>query len=1005
MHISNKILSDLVVFTKYAKYNEAIKRRETWDEIVNRNMQMHIKKHPNLKKEIQTVYKDFVFNKKVLPSMRSLQFGGKPIEISPNRQYNCAYLPVDSIYAFSETMFLLLGGSGVGYSVQFHHVNKLPEIIGVKKRNRRFLVSDTIEGWADAVRVLLEAYFYNKSNPIFDFSDIRPKGARLVTSGGKAPGHKPLKYALEHIKDILDQKEIGSKLTPLEAHDIQCYIADAVLAGGIRRAALIAGFSLDDEEMLDCKSSSIKSEIIRKESITFTSAMGLEIDATKLKVDIKQGDKVYKNVILRADESTGRFFDLEQYERDGTLGWWVCNPQRGRANNSAVILRHKIKKREFNKLWKRVVESGSGEPGIYFSNDKDWFTNPCVETALRPHQFCVSGDTRLITRDGLVNIEDTVDKNIEIWNGEEWSMVKPYKTGDSDRLHRVWFSDGSYLDATDNHKFLVKNRFENEFKEVDTIELIELLKNSKYNLQVPRSNIKYYDEGIEENKAYDYGFILGDGFVYKKNKYVEANLFNKDKLLEFETAKYIGEYLNYNDSKFTTIRFDVDYDFSKKLKYENGLPKEIFSWDRYSILKFIAGWADADGSNASKGIRIYGREDKLRDGQLLLTKLGINSSLNLMSKKGEFTNLGERKNDVWYLQITRTIDIPCQRLICENDEDCKFKGKYQLIRKIDTLDGTHKSYCLTEDKLHQCVFNNVLTKQCNLTEINASTIEDQQDFNERATAAAFIGTIQASYTDFHYLRDSWKESTEKDALIGVGITGIASGNILDLDSEEAASYVLKENERMAEVLGINKAARTTVIKPSGTSSMVLGCSSGIHAWHNDFYIRRMRLGKDESIYKYLIENHPEIVKDEKFKPDLQAVVEIPQSAPEGSILRTETMYDLLERIKKFNTQWVHGGHRDGQNTHNVSATVSVKEDQWKDCGEWLWENRESFNGMSVLPYDGGTYVQAPFEDITEEKYNEMVKHLHSIDLTKVIEEEDNTNLSGEIACAGGKCEI
>ena len=332
---------------------------------------------------------------------------------------------------------------------------------------------------------------------------------------------------------------------------------------------------------------------------------------------------------------------------------------------------------------------------------------------------------------------------------------------------------------------------------------------------------------------------------------------------------------------------------------------------------------------------------------------------------------------------------------------------------------------------------------CNLTEINASNITSQKDLNKRVRAAAFIGTLQAGYTDFHYLRDVWRKTTEKDALVGVGMTGIGSGAVLDYDLEQAAKEVLKENERVAELIGINKAARTTTVKPSGTSSLVLGTSSGIHAWHNDHYIRRIRVGKNEAIYTYLSIYHPELIEDEYFRPEEQAVISIPQKAPKGSIFRHESPMHLLDRVRKFNTEWVKGGHRAGENTHNVSVTVSIKKEaemvsvkdeegnpikgtdgkvvfdtkkddsgnvvyrinEWGAVGEWMWDNRNSFNGISVLPYNGGTYMQAPFEDCTEEKYNEMMKSLTNIDLTKVIETTDQTNLSGELACAGGACEV
>jgi ribonucleoside-diphosphate reductase alpha chain len=294
---------------------------------------------------------------------------------------------------------------------------------------------------------------------------------------------------------------------------------------------------------------------------------------------------------------------------------------------------------------------------------------------------------------------------------------------------------------------------------------------------------------------------------------------------------------------------------------------------------------------------------------------------------------------------------------------------------------------------------------CNLCEVNVSNIESQEDLNNRVKVAAFIGTLQAGYTDFHYLRPIWQRTTEKEALIGVGITGVGSGKAQQNDMNEAAEIVKEENERVANLIGINKAARTTTIKPSGTSSLVLGTSSGIHAWHNDYYIRRMRIGKNESLYTHLLINHPELIEDEYFRPHDTAVISVPQKAPENSILRTESALDLLTRVKWFYTNWIKPGHRTGQNTHNISATVSIKDDEWESVGEWMWENKNCYNGLSVLPYSDHTYIQAPFEDITEEKYHQLMESLVNVDLTQVVELVDDTDLSGELACAGNNCEI
>jgi ribonucleoside-triphosphate reductase (thioredoxin) len=615
MEIGLKILSDITTFNKYCKYLPEVQRRETWEELINRNLEMHIKKFPELESQIREAY-SFVFEKKILPSMRSLQFAGKPIEINNSRVFNCCYLPIDDYKSFSETMYLLLSGCGVGYSVQFSHIAKLPEI-NKSLKTRRYVIEDSIIGWADSVKVLLKSYFKGTLKPVFDFNEIRPKGALLITAGGKAPGAEPLKRCLFEIEQILESKKNGEKLKSIECHSILCHIADAVLSGGIRRSAMIAGFSFDDEDMIGCKSGN----------------------------------------------------------------WWEINPHYARSNNSAVISRNRITKEEYDLFWERIKSSGSGEPGISWSNNPEYFFNPCHEVSLRPYSFC------------------------------------------------------------------------------------------------------------------------------------------------------------------------------------------------------------------------------------------------------------------------------------------------------------------------------------NLVEINGSTIEDENDFYLRCKYASFIGTLQASYTDFVYLRSVWKEHTDKDALIGVGITGIASNKIDSKWIKKGAKVVKDTNQEISTLVGINKAARCTVIKPSGTTSCVLGTSSGIHAWYNDFYIRRLRIGKNESLFTYLSIYHPEILEDDIFKAKEQSIISLPIKAPENSLLRSEDVIEFLERVKLYNIDWIKAGHRTGANLNNVSATVNIKDDEWEKVGEWMWNNRDFYSGISVLPYSSHTYKQAPFEDITEDQYNELLQHIHDIDLSKVIELDNNTNFQGELACGADGCEI
>lgn len=335
-------------------------------------------------------------------------------------------------------------------------------------------------------------------------------------------------------------------------------------------------------------------------------------------------------------------------------------------------------------------------------------------------------------------------------------------------------------------------------------------------------------------------------------------------------------------------------------------------------------------------------------------------------------------------------------------------SKITVSSNQDTYDiqvENNHNFFANEVLVHNCEISLRAAQFCNLCEVNVANVESQEDFEARVRAATFIGTLQASYTNFHYLRDIWKRTTEKDALIGVGMTGIGSGTVLGYDMKAAAKVSKEENKRVAALIGINPAARLTTVKPSGTSSLVLGTSSGIHAWHNDYYFRRIRVGKNEAIYSYLSTYHPELVEDEFFRPHDTAVISVPQKAPEGAILRSESPIQLLDRVKKVSSEWIKPGHRTGSNTHNVSATISIKTEEWDAVGQWMWDNREYYNGLSVLPFDGGTYIQAPFSDCTKEEYEAMMSKLTEIDLTKVVELADNTDLSGELACAGGACEI
>lgn len=296
---------------------------------------------------------------------------------------------------------------------------------------------------------------------------------------------------------------------------------------------------------------------------------------------------------------------------------------------------------------------------------------------------------------------------------------------------------------------------------------------------------------------------------------------------------------------------------------------------------------------------------------------------------------------------------------------------------------------------------------CNLCTVNVGNLKSKKDFLSRVHSATILGTLQAAYTDFPYLRPRWKETTERASLIGVSMTGIADmgGKLPATWLQEGAKLVKDINEKYAKKIDINPAHRLTTIKPEGSSSCVFGTSSGVHDRYSNFYFRRVRMNKDDALYKYLEEAIPELCEDDLFSPN-GGIITIPQSSPKGAVTREDTTaIDLLKRAMFLNRNWIAPGHVEGDNKNNVSLTVSVKDNEWDEVADFMYKNKHLYSGISLLPYDGGTYKQAPFEEITEETFFKYENMIENVDLREVREDGDYTNKTETIACSGGACEI
>lgn len=653
------LMSDYTVVDKYARFDYDLGRREIFPEIVGRVEAMHLKKFPNIEKEIRWAF-DRVRAKQVLPSMRCMQFGGLAVEVNNARSYNCSFSICNRPKFFAEAFWLLLSGVGVGFSVQFQHVDQLPEVKFVNKKNvTHFIIPDTAEGWADAAFEIIKSYLLTGTYVEFAYNEIRSQGSLLKTSGGKAPGHLPLKTALENVRGILENAQ-GRQLKPIECFDIMCMLADAVYSGGIREAAMICLFSLDDGEMMNAK----------------------------------------------------------------TGAWLKTHPWRARSNNSVVLNRKDINKRQYDRIFKATRQWG--EPGFYFTDDEDTGANPCVEIGLNP-------------------------------------------------------------------------------------------------------------------------------------------------------------------------------------------------------------------------------------------KLSITPELKM-----QLTAWAERTN-----------------------------------RKIPKL------------KVGQAYWG---WEMCNLTEVNAATVTTPEELYERVKAAAIIGTLQAAYTDLGYLGWVSEAICNREALLGVSMTGIMDNPKVSLDPEvqrNAAQIAVETNIDIASRIGIRSAARVTCVKPSGTASIVLGAiGAGIHTYHAKKYFRRIRATPDDPVYQHFKKFNPHMCNSVNERKDL---ITFAIKAPEGALTRRDlTAIEFLKHVLSTQKNWVLPGIAKPESSpgvsHNVSNTITVKDEEWDIVREFIWENRKFFTGISMLSDIGDKkYVNAPFEEVVNEsdesRWQDLVANYKNIDWTKFKEDGDHTSLSAEKACAGGACTI
>jgi len=929
------LLSEILHFRTYAKTLPS-GRKESRTETINRSMNMYLEKFPEHSELIKEAFA-MVHAGKVVGSMRATQFAGEAIDRSNARMFNCSATTIKSTRDFADIFYLLMCGSGVGFSVQSQHINHLPMVEFGLGKGCNFNVLDSKESWCEALHQLLEMPSIE-----FDYSQIRPKGSPM-SSGGTSSGAEALRTTIEQVREIL-KKADNRKLRPIEVFDIVNFIADGVAVGGSRRSALLCMFDADDTEML-------------------TSKHGM---------------------------------------------WWVDNPQRARSNISAVIKRSDTDAdAQMLQALDMMYKSGSGEPGVLQQNDTNYLKNPCV-----------TGDTPILTNEGYIPIAELVDQEVSVWNGFEFSKVTPKITGTDQKILEVSFSNGRVLKCTPYHKFHLSRGYRGQQEIVEAKDL-------KLGEKLIKCDFPVITSGREDNyrDMYTRGLHAADG----NTDGPELRLYgDKMDLLPLLNATSNGRIFQ---NKIQTTTF-INARVKCQLFGKDFVPLE---YDLPSRLAWFAGLIDGDGCELNEGgLQLSSvNHEFLLDLQLMLQTCGVDSKI-IQREKAGYRQLPDGfggYKDYWcqeakaicvsafQIQRLKAAGMITHRLKFDKSPN-RDASRFVQVTGIKELEGTEEFvYCFNEPKNHTGIFNGIITGQCveislkdpglcNLSEINAAACVDVEDFNKAVRAATIIGTLQASYTNFNFLQPKWKESADSESLLGISITGQAANwNLVKeaIEGGKASKIAIDTNREVAALIGINPAKRITTTKPSGSTSLWLGTTSGIHAAHSEFYIRRIRVDKTNPIVKGLV-GYPYVEQD-LMSPN-NVIVSVPVNM-KGAITRNkETSIQLMERAAYVYDNWVVPGHIEGPDTHNVSLTVSYKESEWEDIKKWMIDNKERYSGISLLPYSEHTYRQAPFEEITEDVYNLLMKGItyvpdfSTIDFSNTIDER-----IGEAACAGGACEI
>ena len=977
-------LGNFVYYRTYSRWLPEEQRREYWWETVRRSVEYNCSLVPTSREEAEKLY-DNIYNLRQFLSGRTFWVGGtKVAQKYPCANFNCAFIVLNDIKVFEELFYLLMVGVGVGVRVLKLDVSKLPKIrknievvhkeyspltkkkredntsLEFKKDVAKISIGDSKEGWSKALfyylDLLTNSYYESIKLIIFDYDNVRPKGERLITFGGTASGHESIKNMFKKIHIVINNS--NEYLSPLNCLDIANIIGENVVVGGVRRTAENGLIDHDDEELINAKN----------------------------------------NLYVQLD------------------GQWIENKEisHRKMSNNAIFYTEKPTREKLH--WQMGKMRYSGEPS--FANAVAASKRRVFFEGLNP---CFTGDMTLLTKEGYKTFKELDGTEIDIVNADgNITKGKVWCSGEKE-IVEIKLTNGKIIKCTPNHVFMLTDKSECEAKD---------LKNKRI--------MPYIDKHKNNNELYiKLGFIQGDGCTGRINsdthKGLEVNIGNNDEdilnLFSNDIESIPSNKKAYYIHGFNDILIQLGFDGSQ-------LPERVFpitytNWNIEQKANFLHGCYSANGSVIGKHRVSYKTTSKIFALQLqkaLKNDFGIDSYYTTnKAKMVEFYN-GEyeckESYDVNIGKFDELIKFSSKIGFYQNYKTEKLynliKEKSPMVMSIKKL-GIEKVYDFSETEIHWGIVEGFVAHNCfeillrskglcNLITLNVFyfIINEKLDVNKLLEAQRL--SVRAGYrmTCVNLELHEWDLVQKEDRLLGCSLTGwqdmVNAVNMTIDEQKELLSKLknvaIEESKKYSSQLNMKEPLLVTTVKPEGTLSLLPGVSSGVHYSHSPYYIRRIRINSNDPLVKVCEElEYPVYYEDGQTKENNNTkVIEFPVKAPQGRTKFDVSAIEQLETYKMFQEYYVQ---------HNTSITIHVRDNEWDEVEQWIWDNWDSVIGVSFLSLSDSFYPLMPYESITEDEYNKRIKEMKLFIpslLSKYEKEEVEIDIGNE-GCESGVCPI